>query len=57
LGNSPEEYFTKVEIMVVISLLQRKVLDLDFTAIEMMKKSATMAEIVKMFEDALQSSP
>jgi hypothetical protein len=57
LGNSPEEYFTKIEIMVVISLLQKKVLDLDFTAVEMMKKSATMEEIVTMFEEALKRSP
>jgi len=42
LGNSPEEYFTKIEIMVVIALLQKKLLDIDFSAVEMMKKSATM---------------
>ena len=42
LGNSPEEYFTKIEIMVVIALLQKKLLDIDFSAVEMMKKSSTM---------------
>jgi len=56
LGNSPEEYVTKIEIMVVISLLQKKYLDIDFTAIEMMKKTATIQDIVAMFEKALQSS-
>jgi hypothetical protein len=35
--------------MVVISLLQKKYMDLDFTAVEMMKKSATMQEMVDMF--------
>lgn len=54
LGNSPEEYFTKVEIMVVINLLQKKVLDVDFTAVEMMKKTATIEEMVSMFEVSLQ---
>lgn len=43
--------------MVVISLLQKHILDLDFTAIEMMKKSSTIEEMVSMFENALQSSP
>jgi hypothetical protein len=35
--------------MVVIALLQKQILDLDFTAVEMMKKSATMGEMVTMF--------
>ena len=52
----PEDYLSKIEIMVVISLLQKQLLDLDFSAVEMMKKSATMAEMVSMFENALQSS-
>ena len=41
----------------VISLLQKHILDLDFTAIEMLKRTATMAEMVDLFETALQSSP
>jgi hypothetical protein len=57
LGNSPEEYFTKIEVMVVIALLQKKLLDIDFSAVEMMKKSATMEEMVNLFESALQRSP
>ena len=43
--------------MVVIALLQKKLLDIDFSAVEMMKKSATMEEMVNMFESALQRSP
>lgn len=42
--------------MVVISMLHKKYLDIDFTAVEMMKKSATIQEMVAMFEKALQSS-
>lgn len=56
-SNTPEEYSLKIQIMVVISLLQKHILDLDFTAIEMMKKSSTIEEMVSMFENALQSSP
>lgn len=57
LGNSPEDYMVKMELLVVISLLQKHILDLDFTAIEMLKRTATMAEMVDLFETALQSSP
>lgn len=46
LGNSPEEYFTKVEVLVVIELLRGSNLSLDFCALEMMKKSATIQQIV-----------
>ena len=42
--------------MVVISLLQKKALEVDFSAVEMMKKSATIEEMVGMFEMALQRS-
>ena len=49
LGNTAEEYFTKVEVMVIISLLEKKYLDIDFTTVEIMKKSATVEEMVTMF--------
>lgn len=54
LGNSPEEYFTKLEVLVVIELLRGSNLSLDFCALEMMKKSATIQQIVEIFEDALK---
>lgn len=41
----------------VISLLEKRILDLDFSVVEMMKKSATIEEMVQMFEAALQNSP
>lgn len=53
----PEQYLIKIEIIVVISLLQKQILDLDFSAIERMKKSMTMAEMANMFENALSNSP
>lgn len=42
--------------MIVLTLLEKKYLDLDFTAVEMMKKSATIEEMVNMFEAALKRS-
>jgi len=42
--------------MVVIALLEKKNLDIDFTSVEMMKKSATMEDMVSMFEKALQEA-
>jgi hypothetical protein len=33
LGNSPEEYFTRVEILVVMELLQGKPIAIDFCAL------------------------
>lgn len=42
--------------MVAIALLQQKYLDIDFTAVEMMKKSATIEDMVSMFERALHQS-
>lgn len=55
LGNTPEDYFTKMEILVVIELLRGTPLSIDFCALELMKKSATVQQIVQIFEDALKA--
>lgn len=56
LGTSPEDYFTKIQIMVALVLLEKKPIDLDFTAVERMKTSATVQDMVTMFESALKTA-
>lgn len=44
-----------MEILVVMELLKGKAIPLDFCALELMKKSATVQQIVQIFEDALKA--
>lgn len=55
LGNTPEEYFVRMEILVVLEILKGQPPAIDFCALELMKKSATVQQIVQLFEEALKT--